>query len=131
MIEILVVLIVISLIAGLVAPPLFNSIRRVEISAQRQNVVSEIAQLGYRAYLTGQPFVLGQAASPVAIPNIAPTPSFLAVPEGWQIEAAKPITYNFSGVCSGGEVTLIDPDGGRQTLVLRPPRCLPEMAANG
>ena len=131
LIEILVVLTIIAMLAGLVTPALFNVARRFEISAQRQKIVVEIAQLGYRAYVTGQPLVLGKSADSGAASGGAPVKPALALPDGWQLEAGPPITYSFGGVCSGGAITLIDPDKGRHDIRLKPPRCKPEIAADG
>ena len=131
LIEILVVLTIIAMLAGLVTPTFFHLVRRFEISAQREQIVIEIAQLGYRAYLSGQPVTLGLPANRDAPSGGAPAKPAIALPDGWEIEARQPITYSFGGVCSGGALTLIDPDKVRHDLRLKPPRCKPEIAVNG
>ena len=131
LIEILVVLTIIAMLAGLVTPTFFHLVRRFEISAQREQIVIEIAQLGYRAYLSGEPVTLGQPADRGAPSGGGGAKPALALPDGWEIEARQPITYSFSGICSGGALTLIDPDKGRHDLRLKPPRCKPEIAVNG
>jgi prepilin-type N-terminal cleavage/methylation domain-containing protein len=135
LIEMLVVLTIVAMLAGLVTPVLFRLARRFEISAQRQQILVDLAQLGYRAYLTGQPLTLGQSAESGtvlgAIPATpTPTPA-LTLPEGWVLEAKKPITYSFGGICSGGAITLIDPDKVRHDIRMKAPRCKPEFATNG
>lgn len=43
------------------------------------------------------------------------------IPPGWQIELPQPINYSFNGICSGGTLTLLGPDGYREQFVLAPP----------
>jgi general secretion pathway protein G len=131
LIEMLVVLTIIAMLAGLVTPVLFHLARRFEISAQRQQILVDLAQLGYRAYITGKPLSLGQPAESVAAPGAAPPKPALALPEGWALEARQPITYSFGGICSGGAITLVDPDKVRHDIRMKAPRCKPEFAANG
>ena len=131
LIEMLVVLTIIAMLAGLVTPVLFHLARRYEISAQRQQILVDLAQLGYRAYLTGQPLILGESADHGAAPGAVPAKPALALPEGWVLETPKPITYSFGGICNGGALTLIDPDKVRHDIRMKAPRCRPEFAANG
>ena len=113
LIEILVVLVIIGLTAGVVLPKLFAIAQRFELASQRDDLLTEIGNLGYKAYTTGRPLSLGgpDAMQPVAIPS------------GWRVEALQPIRYNFNGVCSGGTVTLVRPDGVREDIKLSAPSC--------
>ena len=118
LVEILVVLVVIGLIAGVAMPNMHRMIQSAERAGQRDSLLSEIAGLGYQAYLTGRPFTL--SGDPVA-EGRDPLP--LQVPPGWRLELPRPITYNFNGLCSGGEVILISPDDRRESLQLEAPIC--------
>jgi general secretion pathway protein G len=120
LIEILVVLVIIGLLAGVALPRLYAISQRYEIAAQRTSLLTEIGNLGYRAYSSGQPAELTSLAASVA------QSSPINIPQGWQIEARQPIHYSFNGICSGGKITLIEPDGFRDELQLIPPLCKPE-----
>jgi len=120
LIEILVVLVIIGLLAGVALPRLYAISKRYEIAAQRTSLLMEIGNLGYRSYSSGQPAELVSLAASTVI--IAP----LNMPHGWRIETRQPIRYSFNGICSGGKITLIGPDGFREELQLIPPLCKPE-----
>lgn len=121
LIEILVVLVIIGLLAGVALPRLYAISQRYEIAAQRASLLTEIGNLGYRAYNSGQPAELDSLA---ATDKTSP----VSVPHGWQIEAPQLIRYSFNGICSGGKITLQGPDGFREELHLSPPLCKPETA---
>lgn len=119
LIEILVVLVIIGLLAGVALPRLFAISQRYEIAAQRASLLTEIGNLGYRAYNSGQPAELTSLAAPAA--RSAP----ISIPPGWRIEVPQPIRYSFNGICSGGKITLVGPDAFREELQLSPPLCKP------
>lgn len=119
LIEILVVMVIIGLMAGVALPRLSKIAQRYEMAAERQNLLTEIASLGYRAYSIGQASELSSLVAPVA-PG-AP----LNLPAGWQIEAPQPIHYSFNGTCRGGKMALVNPDGLREEFQLDPPLCKP------
>lgn len=54
LIEILVVMVIIGLLAGVAVPRLYDLSRRFEIAAQKDNLLLAIGNLAYRAYQTGQ-----------------------------------------------------------------------------
>jgi len=118
LIEILVVLVIIGLLAGVALPRLHTIAQRFEIAAQRENLLTEISTLGYRAYSSGQTLELRSLSAPASN-------TLLNMPQGWKIEAAQPIRYSFNGFCSGGKVALIGPDEFREEFQLRPPLCKP------
>lgn len=119
LIEILVVLVIIGLLAGVALPRFFAISQRYEIAAQRADLLTEIGNLGYRAYNSGQPAELTTTAAPAD--KSAP----IDIPPGWRIETQQPIRYSFNGICDGGTITLIGPDEIREELQLSPPLCKP------
>ena len=119
LIEILVVLVIVGLLAGVAVPRLYALSARFEIATQRESLLSEIGNLGYRAYTSGQGIELG------ALPASAPGSNPIPVPAGWRIDVPQPIRYAFNGICSGGTLTLLGPDDFRETLRLTPPLCKP------
>ena len=119
LLEILVVMVIVGFLAGVVTPRLYLAAQRIEIAAQRTRILTELAALGYRAYAYGQAIEL-----PVILPRQSVPAGFpLEVPSGWQIQIPKPIRYSFNGICSGGSITLINPDKLREDLELRAPQC--------
>lgn len=123
LIEILVVLVIIGLLAGVALPRLYVISQRYEVAAQRENLLTEIGNLGYRAYNSGQPIELASLAASAS--SSAP----IKIPQGWRIETPQPIRYSFNGICSGGKIILLGPDAFREELQLTPPLCKP--ANNG
>lgn len=119
LIEILVVLAIIGLLAGVALPRLYAISQRYEIAAQRESILTEISTLGYRAYSNGQPTELTSLAASAS--STAP----IKIPQGWRIETRQPIRYSFNGICSGGKITLFGPDEFREELQLAPPLCKP------
>lgn len=120
LLEILVVMLIVGLLAGVVTPRLYHVAQRMEIAAQRTKILTEIASLGYRAYAYGQAIEL-----PVVLPRQDIPATFpLELPPGWSIVIAQPIRYSFNGICSGGMLTLINPDKQREDLQLRAPQCV-------
>jgi len=120
LIEILVVLVIIGLLAGVALPRLYAISQRYEIAAQRASLLTEMGNLGYRAYNSGQPTEL------ISLPAAKSAP--IQVPYGWKIDVPQPIRYGFNGVCSGGKITLIGPDGSREAMQLNSPLCKPVAA---
>lgn len=121
LLEILVVLTIVGLLAGVALPQLQRMAASVELSNQRTNIKLAIEGLGYQAYLTGRPLVLTDKAHPAA--DSARLDQPLQIPSGWQIRILQPIRYAINGVCSGGELSLIDPEHMRETFLLKPPQC--------
>lgn len=119
LIEILVVLVIIGLLAGVALPRLYAISVRYEIAAQRSSLLTDIGNLGYRAYTSGQ------AAELTSLGTTAVKGAPVKLPSGWKIEAPQPIHYSFNGICSGGKITLVGPDELRETFLLQAPLCKP------
>lgn len=128
LIEVLVVMVIIGLLAGIALPRLYDIARRYELAAQKQNLLLDIANLSYRAYQSGQQIQLTSQEAASGETRQSPAP--FKVPAGWQIEAAQPVSYAFNGICSGGRFTLVSPDGEREQFVMAPPLCRPTVDAS-
>lgn len=125
LIEILVVLVIMGLLAGMTLPRLYDASRRYEIAAQRDAILLEITNLNYRAYTAGQAIELlarNDQGNTAAYP--------FALPQHWRLEIPQAIRYSFNGICSGGRITLIDPDNQREDFQLAPPLCRVNRGAN-
>lgn len=119
LIEILVVLVIVGLLAGVALPRLYAIAHRYEIAAQRESLLTEIGNLGYLAYISGHPMELASLAAPAS--GGAP----INIPPGWRIETTQPIRYSFNGICGGGKIVLFGPDAFREEWQLIPPLCKP------
>jgi len=119
LIEILVVMVIIGLLAGVALPRLFAISQRYEIAAQRKSLLTEIGNLGYRAYSSGRSLELTSTGTSTA--NASP----IVVPHRWRLEVPQPIHYSFNGICGGGVVILTGPDGTQEEIHLAPPLCRP------
>lgn len=120
LLEILVVLTIVGLLAGVALPQLQKMAASVELSNQRMNIKLAIEGLGYQAYVTGKPISLTDTA-PATESTRLDQP--LPIPSGWQIRILQPVRYAINGVCSGGKISLIDPEHMRETFLLKPPQC--------
>lgn len=127
LLEILVVLTIVGLLAGVALPQLQNMAASMEISNQETDIKLAIEGLGYQAYLSGKPIVLANAA-PAAEAGKFDLP--LQIPAGWQLQIPQPIRYAINGVCGGGRISLIDPRYIRETFLLKPPQCRLEQIDN-
>lgn len=119
LVEILVVLVIVGLLAGVALPRLYAISQRFEIAAQRDNLLTEIGGFGYRAYSSGVAMEISTLSYPVESKTALP------LMPGWRVETSKPIRYSINGICSGGNITLLGPDGYREELHLQAPLCRP------
>ena len=122
LIEILVVMVIIGLLAGVALPRLYTLSHSFELASQRQNILAEIANLGYRAYNTGQPIKL------TALPQNGAASAPIQLPSGWKLDVPAPVHYQFNGLCGGGRLSLVNPQGHSENFQLKPPLCQPEAA---
>lgn len=122
LLEILVVLAIAGLLAGVVLPQLQRLASSVEIASQRTAVKSAIEGLGYQAYASGRAILLTDV-DPARRQEDAATAVPFTVPVGWQVRALQPVQYAANGVCSGGRIVITDPSHGREAYRLAPPRC--------
>jgi len=116
--EMLVVLVLVGLLAGMALPNLLRTREAMERREELQSVLARIAALPYHAYNEGKTLVIRSEALPFELPT------------GWSIEVPEPVTYGFNGYCTGGRVVLIDHEGRRHSLLLSPPTCEPRTVAD-
>ncbi len=114
LLEILVVLVIVGLLAGVALPQLQKMAVSVETSNQRTNIKAAIEGLGYQAYVNGKPGILANGSDSAAL---------LTIPEGWRVNIPQPIRYAINGVCSGGKLSITDPANMRESFILKPPQC--------
>ena len=120
LLELLVVMAVVGLLAGLIAPNLQKLVGSVDRATRRDGLVADIAGLSYRAYSLGQGFELSEANFGQLLRDGNPV---LAVPSGWRVAVEQPIRFGFNGLCNGGRLTLVSPDSVSEAVLLRAPDC--------
>lgn len=125
LIEILAVLAIAGLLAGIVLPRLAGMLSSIEIAGQRTGVIAQLESLGYRAYSTGKTITLQEREDAAQPPSAEPA---VELPAGWQLKAPQSIRYAVNGVCSGGTIVLVAPGGAREAFRLKPPLCRLEPA---
>ncbi|MEI8353589.1 MAG: type II secretion system protein [Lentisphaerota bacterium] len=123
LLEMLVVLAIAGLLAGVTLPNLSKMADRARLSTQRQSILSGIENLGYWAYSNGKSYTL------TALDQASEKPPF-SIPDGWRLKAERPITYAVNGVCSGGVIALSGPDQASEQLLLKAPLCRVELLAD-
>lgn len=120
LLEILIVMALVALISVVAGPNLQRMVAGIETATQRDALLLDLGALGSRAFTLGQNFELSSATASRLLRDGSP---MLVLPPGWRIETEKPIFYNLSGYCGGGDMWLQAPDGARQRLRLTPPHC--------
>jgi prepilin-type N-terminal cleavage/methylation domain-containing protein len=135
LVEILVVLLIMGLLASITVPNLQRLYNSVQHDAEREEALGAITGLSYHAYVTGLPVTLPSGRTDLKFaqpqpkntkPGVdadTPIDDEIVFPAGWQLELTDPIAFNFLGICSGGKLKLIAPDGSEEGIVLKGPRC--------
>ena len=120
LLELLIVIAVMSLMAGLALPrtmAMYESFRR---SVERDNIIILLAGLGRLAYSHGISFRL----ETVPFPDDSPLKHLLDMPPGWTVTAKQPVLYRYNGICAGGRIILQDEEE-TFSIQLDPPFCRP------
>lgn len=120
LLEILVVMMMMGLLAGMVLPRIQNIFTTYELSGQRKGLTITLHGLGYQAYTLGRELRLEGGHLTSGQENMD---SLLAMPAGWKIRTNTPIIYAANGICNGGGLDLVDPLGGIEQYQLRSPLC--------
>ncbi|MDM8566176.1 prepilin-type N-terminal cleavage/methylation domain-containing protein [Candidatus Halobeggiatoa sp. HSG11] len=137
LLELLVVLLVFSLLAGITVPRLVTMYDSVQVAFERDEVLSHLGELGYLAFRQSHDFTLTDYPPPVVsdekLEKTAETqkkepvkPSILALPEGWKIRVETPILFRANGVCNGGTLQL-QYQQQKFKIQLKSPFCQPEL----
>jgi len=98
LIELMIVLFIVALLAGMIAPRLITFYDSVQAAYERDEVLSHLNELAYQAFQQSRDFTL------TTYPSIEKIP--LELPAGWQLVAEKPIKFRANGACTGGKITL-------------------------
>jgi prepilin-type N-terminal cleavage/methylation domain-containing protein len=114
LIEILLVLALLGLLLTLTAPALGKLYARIGVNSDLQNLIGGIGALPLLAFALGEEGTLEELAE-----------RHLELPDGWSMQGGKDIYVRANGVCSGGTLRLVWPEGTR-VLELEAPFCSPQ-----
>ena len=122
LIEIVVVLVIFSLLAGIAVPRLTTLYDSLQTAYERDEVLARLGGLGYLAFQQGSDFEL------IAYPPLESTAAKppLELPDGWQYHTETPIHFYANGACTGGLVYL-NYQGQTFGVKLAPPFCEPQL----
>lgn len=111
LLELLVVLGLIGLVAGMVAPRFIDLGERLTLKNQLLEVRQKINGLPLRALRGDGPLRIDAQGAP------------LELPAGWRLRAEPAIVYQSNGSCLGGQLEVWRGDTRQQTVPLLPPFC--------
>ncbi|RKZ41272.1 MAG: hypothetical protein DRQ49_05720 [Gammaproteobacteria bacterium] len=126
LLELIVVLVIFSLLAGLALPRLTTMYDSLKMAYERDEVIARLGSLGYLAFQQRRGFDLTiyplETFEPYEIPETFTT----ELPVDWEIRTKTPIHFFANGVCSGGIVYLYH-QGKAFRVELEPPFCEPKL----
>lgn len=116
LLEMLVVLALIAVMAGLALPNFSRLLDSFSQKNQWATLEREIGDIPYQAFISGTSFQLNNASARQRL---------MGLPTDWRTEIPSPITYRFSGWCEGGRIAVIAANGERRDYQLFAPACNP------
>jgi general secretion pathway protein G len=125
LLELLVVLLFFSLLAGITIPRLANMYDSVQVAFERDEVFANVSELGYLTFRQSRDFILTNYSS-IIESETNDEPSLLQLPEGWQIRVVTPILFRANGACSGG-ILQLQYRQQQFKVQLKSPFCQPEL----
>jgi prepilin-type N-terminal cleavage/methylation domain-containing protein len=115
LLEVLMVLALIALIAGVAAPNLKAFFHRLTNNFDQENFLKTLKTLPQQAYTHQTPLTIKSESDLKSI-----------VPDGWNLTVDKPIHYRLDGFCTGGTITLTSPNDLTYAYTLETPHCQPK-----
>ncbi|MBL0559932.1 prepilin-type N-terminal cleavage/methylation domain-containing protein [Aeromonas hydrophila] len=109
LLELLVVLVLVGMIAGMVGPRFIDLAERLRHRNEWQILQQRINGLPMEVQLTGRSMALQELP--------------WTLPAGWQLKTERPVRYLSNGVCLGGQLQLLQDDEIKRRIVLTPPYC--------
>ncbi len=133
--ELLVVLVLIGLVAGLATPRLMGMYDSMSFALERDEVLDQIRRLPHQAFRQGVRMELtrwplareaegdgsGEAAD--AKTSEARLPDDFRLPDGWSLEAVEPLQISARGICTHAAELRLIRGAFSETIRLLPPRC--------
>ncbi|MBE9561732.1 MAG: prepilin-type N-terminal cleavage/methylation domain-containing protein [Proteobacteria bacterium] len=131
LLELLVVLLIFSLLAGITVPRLASMYDSVQIAFERDDVLAHLGELGYLVFRQSRDFTLtnyplDSEIDETVLANKSIQSPILKLPEGWKIMVEAPILFRANGVCNGG-ILQLQYQLQKFHIQLKPPFCQPEL----
>lgn len=120
LIEMLAVLTLAAMMAGIALPAMQKWFDSVSQRAQLTEVAMQFQRLAWRTALLSQTITLTKASWQEKLGDGEPA---LDLPEGWSIVSDQPVTFFHGGVCGGGSVDLAGPQERKVRLQISPVSC--------
>lgn len=120
LIEMVAVMALVSLMAGIALPAMQRWFDSISNRAQLSEVSIQFQRLASRAALLSQTVVLNKDSWH---DKLSDGEMMLALPEGWSVTSTVPVTFYYSGVCTGGNVDLLGPQQRKVQLQIAPVSC--------
>ena len=117
LLEMIVVMAIIGLAAATVVPALGRVVATVRYNGEVQDIANQLGRLAFRAYSSGKPMTLSEDVQK------SPKTAIVEMPSGWSLTIVQPIHFNAMGLCDGGSVSIIAPDGDVKSVRLAAPDC--------
>jgi general secretion pathway protein G len=111
LLELLVVLSLIGLVAGVVAPRFIDVSDKLTLKNQLLEVRQKVNGLPLLALHQGSIVRIDAQGSPLELPS------------GWRVTADPPVTYQSNGSCLGGQIEIWKGKTRRDAILLQPPFC--------
>lgn len=106
LVELLLVLALVALAAGVVAPQLMRWVEGSRQRAALESLRTALSALPEQAFFSGQAIELGRDGKP----SPHPAAPVLPVPDGWTLRLSAPLRYEANGMTRGGTLDVIVPD---------------------
>lgn len=112
LLELLVVISLLGLTAGLIGPRFIDMADRISAKNIEQEMRQQLNALPLKALRQGIPIIISDVS-----------PNTLMAPEGWHVKTTDPIIYLSNGTCLGGRLEVWHNDSKKHELQLEPPLC--------
>lgn len=122
LLEMVVVLAIMALVAGVAAVRVFNLVDSWRERTQLESIEQQIARLPMLARQRGDDIVLPPPAASKAVAHTDTDAPALELPEGWVVHFDRPLRVRGSGLCEGARIEL-EHGGRRYRRVVSPPFC--------
>lgn len=106
LIEMLAVMALVSLMAGVALPAMQRWFDSISERAQLSEISVQFQRLAARAALLSQTVALNKDSWQA---KMSDGEAALALPQGWMVASTESVMFFHSGVCDGGEVDLVGP----------------------
>lgn len=120
LLELMVVLVLMGLLAGVVLPRMSKTYDRTQAAFELEDIRLSLARIPMQAFTANVRYELTKLPSDInqSIP--------VNLPDGWTVQAASPIVYQSNGICLGGNVVAAYGDTEYEFALL-PPNCIPKL----